>query len=444
MNQINLEIKNIANSGHGIANTKQYGSLYVLGAFPGDKIIANIYKTIGKISFAEIISFIEYSSLRDFSPKDKPFFDPNAPWKYLSEKAENKFKDKFVSELYNKHNTNLTSLSNSKFDNLPTINYRNKVAYSFMEQKGKLSFALYTRGTGGVEKIPQKENLLVHELLEKIGNQFLVFFNQKKLKLNKIKYLILRYSYLENNVVAHILVPEKNRKKLPFKKSDLESFIKNNVKIKGILVSHSDPKIRSSITTKDFFEIGDIDIVEKILDKKYTYHPSLFFQIYPKAFEEILKDLRKLLSNIQESKNLSILDLFAGIGIIGLEIADLVKDVTGVELSALSGEYARINAKNNKIINFTFKESNVDGVLNEIKEGQILIVDPPRSGLTSQITITILEKKPKYIFYISCNPETQFRDFQKMKEIYSLEFIKPYNLFPKTHHVESMIMLKRK
>lgn len=448
MKEIEIEIKNIASSGHGTAEHQTYGLVHVLGAFPGDIVMVHVYKSIGLVSYAELISFSKYSKWRDFNPREKPFFSANMAWQHLSIAAENKYKEKLVSDLYSEYlntNTEITSkLSNN--ESLSTIAYRNKVAYSFIslgKKRDQLAFALYTRGVAGTEKIPQTENLLVHPTLEKVGKQFLQFFNQKNIELKKIKYLILRYSYLENCVVAHILVPETNRKKLPFKKSDFESFIKNKPKISGILVSQSEYAIRSTITTKDFYSVGTIDITEQVLDKKYTYHPSLFFQIYPKAFEEILIDLRIKILEIKNHVELPALDLFAGVGLIGLEIADLVKHVTAVELSSLSKYYARKNAKQNNINNFSFMETDVDDILVHIESEQILIVDPTRAGLSNQTIEVINEKQPQYIFYISCNPETQVRDFKKLKAIYSLKFVKAYNIFPKTHHIESMIMLKK-
>lgn len=447
MKLLDLEITEIAFSGHGIARHPSRGDIFILGTFPGDIVRAEIYHTVAGNSYAEIVSFIEYSDLRSHNPIEKPFFSPNTPWQHLSINTENTIKQESLVELYSS-SISESNLSQLCFpDNLPETAYRNKVAYSFMQTKTKspkLCFALYTRGIGGSKKIPQTHNELVHPTLETVGKKFLGFFNQRGLTKHDLKYLILRYSYHENNVVAHMLVPETNRKKLPFKKIDIEKFVQNTKYLKGVVISHSEPGVRSALTTKDFFEIGDIQTNEKVLGKTYSYHPSLFFQIYPKAFEDILSDLRTLIDTIPNHAELPVLDLFAGVGIIGLEIADLVPQVLGVELSALSKYYARKNAKDNSIENYHFMEKSVDDILTEITSDQILIVDPTRTGLSAETIAVINEKLPAYIFYISCNPETQFENYEALSGDYNLEFIKPYNIFPKTHHTESMIMLKRK
>jgi len=449
MKSFTLEIKKIIASGHGTGTHPELGTILVLGAFPGDVIQVGIYKKLGKLSYGQIISFVEYSLDRDTNPSQAPFFAPNMPWEHLSEFAELRYKKSFVDNLY-KHDTDteqkeIAIVNDNRNIILKQTGYRNKVAYSFMENKGGiLSFALYTRGTHGAQKIPQTANILVHPLLEKVGKKFLHFFNQKNISVEALKYLTLRYSYFENRVVAHILVPELNRKKISFKKVDLEKFLNQHSEVKGILVSHSEPDTRSSMTTKDFYSIGDIDSIEMVLNKKYSYHPSLFFQIYPEAFCEILVDVRKNIKDISNHNNLPALDLYAGVGIIGLEIADLVSNVTGVELSPLSHKYAIKNAEQNSVNNFHFIESTVDNILKSITSEQILIVDPTRAGLSKETIAQILKKQPRHIFYISCNPETQHSDFETLKEVYNIKFLKAYNIFPKTHHVESIIVLEKK
>ena len=443
-----LTIQSLAPTGHGIADN----GWYILGAYPGDIIQARVYKEAEGITYAEIMKIVSASKHRTYTPTTKPFFDANAPWAYLDQAYENKVKKEIVRDIF-KTTSGVEITSQILNNKLKTTHYRNKVAYSFMESGEKLSFALYTRGVSGVEKIIQTDNLLVHEVLNKVGKQFLEFFNQKKVPLETLKYLILRYSYYTGTVVAQILVTGSNRKKIPWKKSDLETLIHQHREIKGVLVSHSEPGIRSSTTTKDFYEIGTTEITEKLLDREYTYHPSQFFQIYPEAFSEILVDCEELITKIPHHENYELLDLFAGVGVIGLHLAHLVQNVHGVEQSPLAKRYALKNAKQHEITKiasqarndrFTFTEADVDEALEYITPNQILIVDPARSGLTKKVIAKITREQPEYIIYISCNPETQAEDYNKIKNYYTIEWSRAYNLFPKTSHVEHVIFLKQK
>ncbi len=436
-----LIIHDILPSGHGIAkeNNTNYS---ILGAFPGDTVKVETYKHIGNTYYAKISSITKASPDRIFTPTQYPFYDANAPWKYLSPEAENRYKKLFVKKLYKHHLQEHQNIDYSAHEN---IGYRNKVAYTFFDTPKGIRFALYTRGDGKTKKIEQQENILAHPLIEKVGKQFLHFFHQKNITAEQLKYLILRYSFYENNIVAYLLLPETNRKKLPFKKSELENFIEKHHDIKGVVVAYSPAGVRSALSPKTFYTLGDFEVKEKMLDKIYTYAPSLFFQINPQSFTEILIDVRKYIEqHIENHSSLPFLDLFAGIGIIGIELADLAQKVTGVELSGLSKKYALLNAEQNNVKNFSFEEVNVDDALALIQEQQVLIIDPPRRGLTQKTIDAIRVKKPQYIFYISCDPQTQAHDFEKIKDLYSIHYVKAYNLFPKTQHIEALIILKKK
>lgn len=434
-----VTIESLSPSGHGIANN----GWYILGTFQGDVIKAQQYKYAEDISYAEILEIVEASPYRTHTPTESPFFDSNAPWEYLEQERENSEKLSIVKNIFTDQGFEINSeiLKPGKLSD----HYRNKVAYAFtVNSKKNLAFALFTRGIAKSGKISQGENILVHSAINKIGKQFLHFFNQKNTPVEVLKYLTLRYSYHTETIVAQILVTETNRKKLTWKKSDLEKFTDQHASLQGIIVSHSEPNIRSSATTKDFYITGNVESVESILGKEYTYHPSQFFQIYPEAFAEILSDVHNLIKEIPDNDQYELLDLFAGIGIIGLHLADTVKEVHGVEQSPLARKYARINARNNEIDNFNFTESNVDEALEHIKSNQILVVDPARSGMTEKLRERINEVQPEYIIYVSCNPETQAQDCYELAQNYEISWSKAYNLFPKTPHIEHVIFLKRK
>lgn len=439
----NQKITGIAASGHGVIAFDNSTPAHVLGAFPGDVVNIRVYKELPTVRYGEILAFHEYSDLREKNPDAAPFFSANTPWESLSSQGEASLKQHIIENIYPEYAKTLKAIETSS--DIPNTHYRNKVAYTFeSDLQGRLVFALYDRGTSQSGKKKQEENILVHPVLEKTAKSFLYFLNQHQVSQEDIKYVILRYSYFTDSVVAHVLFPETNRKKLPIRKADFEKFLLSNSTLQGILVSHSEPGTRSALTTKDFYQLGDINITEQVLDKKYQYHPSLFFQIYPRVFEDILSDIRLVLEAIPSSSSLPLLDLFSGIGIIGIELSDLVQSATGVELSSLSRDYALKNAEINNIQNFNFIEGSADDVLGHIKSDQILLVDPTRSGLSKELCEKINQAKPEYLVYVSCNPETQARDIRYIKNNYELIFAKSYNLFPKTHHLESLLILKRK
>lgn len=435
---ITLKISAMSPSGHGIGIASDGIKYHVLGAFIGDILEVSPYKSSEGIHYAEILKLLSPSSDRSFVPKKAPFYNPHAPWRYLIDTKEMEYKQNIIENLFIGGKQDQEIFSPEK-----TTYYRNKSAFAFVEQKGRLAFASFQRGKSGGKKIPQVESLLNHEVITNLAQKFLTFFNQHKIPKDELKYLILRYSYTTQTCVAHILVSKNSRKKLSFKKSDLEKWLKQNKEMSGILVSFSFPEIRSATSEKDLFQIGNIDSKETLLGKNYSYHPSQFFQVYPAAFAEILKDIESYLKTVPEISSYELLDLFSGVGVIGIHLSQLVKKVISIEHSPLSQLYAEKNARENNLHNFEFHELDVDQALSHVREKQILIVDPPRSGLGKKLCKEIFAKSPEYFVYISCNPITQARDLAMITS-YQKVFSRAYNLFPQTQHIEHLVILKRK
>ena len=156
----------------------------------------------------------------------------------------------------------------------------------------------------------------------------------------------------------------------------------------------------------------------------------------------IQKSKIKDLANINEEDE--VLDLYCGIGTIGMFLCRYCKHVTGVEIV----ESAIVNAKENAKINGF---SNIDFVLGDasknmseyLRNKDVVVVDPPRKGLGSKLVNELLASDVKKIVYVSCNPATLARDLDLLKEEYSFDTIYPYDMFPYTTHVESVCLLTK-
>jgi 23S rRNA (uracil-5-)-methyltransferase RumA len=144
---------------------------------------------------------------------------------------------------------------------------------------------------------------------------------------------------------------------------------------------------------------------------------------------------------LKPDSNSIVLDLYCGTGSIGILIAPMVAEVVGVELVADAVSSARENASINNIENINFYEGFVKDFLRENnkinKYYDIVVVDPPRSGLNPKALKELIKLKPKKILYISCNPATFARDAKTLVESgYNLPELKPIDMFPHTMHIE--------
>ena len=142
-----------------------------------------------------------------------------------------------------------------------------------------------------------------------------------------------------------------------------------------------------------------------------------------------------------------VIDAYCGVGTIGLYLAHMANEVIGIENNAQSVIAANANAMLNKINNAKFYEGDVTTLLPKmIEEGtnfDVIVLDPPRTGLTEECIDTLLNSNVKRIIYVSCNPSTLARNLEALSVKYNVNSITPVDMFPQTAHVESVVLLNR-
>lgn len=182
----------------------------------------------------------------------------------------------------------------------------------------------------------------------------------------------------------------------------------------------------------------------KIGDLLFEVSPHSFFQINAKQTERLYQKGKDLL-DLNGTETL--MDLYCGIGSIGLFMADKAKSVLGVECVPQAIENAKQNAKRNGIKNAEFIVGLSEDVFAEkTKEGtlpDVVIIDPPRKGCDEKLLNTLLKYSPEKILYISCNPATLARDLSVLSKSYSISTVYPYDLFPNTKHIECVVKLTK-
>lgn len=170
---------------------------------------------------------------------------------------------------------------------------------------------------------------------------------------------------------------------------------------------------------------------------KYTISPLSFFQ----SHWSLNQDVVSLVKNILEPlNNKRVLDLYSGAGNFSLPIAQSAKEVIGIEENPFAVKDGKRNANLNLIENCRFILSTAEKV--EINNFDIIIVDPPRTGLTNRAIERILSSEAERIVYISCNPSTLARDIRKFTLKYDIDSIRMIDFFPQTYHIESLAFLK--
>lgn len=199
-------------------------------------------------------------------------------------------------------------------------------------------------------------------------------------------------------------------------------------------------KMNDSLSDQEFILYkGKDHIIELIGDIQFMISPKSFFQTNTDQSKK-LYDIA--LDFAQFKGNELVYDLYTGIGSIALYMAKKVKKVVGIEIIEDAILDARKNADLNKIDNAEFHVGDVKDVLTPaFDRPDVVMIDPPRAGMHKELVETIIQLAPPKLVYISCNPATQARDIGLLSEYFDVIKVQPVDMFPHTHHIESVALL---
>ena len=186
-------------------------------------------------------------------------------------------------------------------------------------------------------------------------------------------------------------------------------------------------------------------IVDKLLGYEFQISPSSFYQIHHDQ-TEMLYTIAKEMASLTGKE--TILDAYCGIGTIGISLSKYAKEIDAVEINKDAIKDAKENAKRNHVDNISFYVADAKDFMQEMhhkkKKYDVVIVDPPRSGLDQQFLYHLQKLAPKRIVYISCNPTTQERDISYLKKCrYKVQDITPVDMLPFTSHIETVVLLTK-
>ena len=200
---------------------------------------------------------------------------------------------------------------------------------------------------------------------------------------------------------------------------------------------------------------GDLDVhCYYGTDHIYQTMEGLRFKVGPKSFYQTNTDQAYILYKVaRDFASLSgqelVFDLYTGTGTIANFVAHEARQVIGIEYVPEAIEDARENSRINGIDNTLFYAGDMKDILNRdfiAKHGRpdVIITDPPRAGMHSDVIDVILFAAPKRVVYVSCNPATQARDLQMLDKDYQVTAVQPVDMFPHTQHVENVVLLERR
>lgn len=419
--------------GLGFENSRTH---FIEKAVPGDDVIPFIYKKRKKVLYGRIERMIESSPAR-INPAC-PCFEQCAGCSYqmLSYEDELKLKRTVFEETVSK----LSGIPCSVSDFIRSetrFNYRNKIETSILtDRSGNLSIGFHRRDDW--RRVIDIENcMLANNSLQEFYRYIRQFFKDNR---EIIPQEFTHFTMRSNRKGEILLVLWFDNLKTPC--SFLDSL--NDVqyeKLRGIKAYNIVSSHKSDTSTIQIYMRGDLIIEDKYRNYSFAMSPESFFQVNPYITDRITE---KLLAVIRKEEPGEVFDLFAGNGFWGIMASGHVRNITGVEISELSEKEFYYNQKANNINNYTFIKTDVRPFLKESAlMPDMIVLDPPRAGISPRIITRIRDRGASVIVYISCNPSTLARDLSELSAGYSVKDIMLYDMFPNTYHVECVVVLKK-
>lgn len=383
-----VKLDQIVPGGQALGQLADGRKVFVWGGLPGETVKIRLTKLKKSYAEAVVAEAIESSSDR-IAPRDDCYLS-TSPWQIMTEAAEVQHKSDLVVESFRQVGVTVPwqeIRGDGKF-----YHYRNKMEYSLWwdHDTARIWPAFHRRGSH--QKILVKSSSIERPEIWTEAQRIIAELNANGDEARHYQSLLIRCNQV--GVVSS-----------------------------GLFEMNQPRPIMTQLS-------------DQILGYDYTYSPNGFFQINLPVYELALREMQPFINTNK------VIDMYSGVGTIGLSVArDTDLTLVETDTHAYAELEHNIPAGSNHIHGVHAKS---EEALEYITGDATIIVDPPRAGLDDKVTTRILEVKPPRVIYLSCNPATQARDVARLVSDYGIVHSQPFNFFPRTPHIENLIVLQLK
>ena len=494
-----LTLEKIVGGGQALGTLADGRKCFVWGGLPGETVTVRVIKKKSHFVEATVEEVISPSPDR-IQPRDPDSYLSTSPWQIMPLEIEQACKRQLIDDAFTLHNVALPAAIDIYCNNV-AYGYRNKVEFSWYSESvvsravsqkksgqlhvgpglfsddireidadsdreelsgDTLDLAFFRRGSKG--KIVIDNTSLARPEINNLARAIRDLLRRKHVAARQLKTLLIRCNqsgscvwqlYIKDRLPEIITADE--AAKLP---------------AQGGEIIYSDPRSPASRITERLAHFGDTTLTDTILGVPFRYACEGFFQVNIPVYEQALRDMREwvlrdrtgqhsgrqlehhqkiirdprevaqIFSEVLLAADRPTLDLYAGVGTIGLTIGG--GNVTLVEINADAVREMQRNITELDRTDARAVLAPSEQALDYITGKEIVIVDPPRAGLHPDVIATLLQQLPPRIIYLSCNPVTQARDVALLQQNYRIVHHRGYNFFPRTPHIEHLVILDKK
>ena len=452
---VELNIEDINNLGAGVSHLEDGRVVFVRGAVTGDKVKAKIIKVNTNFVVARLEEIIEPSVYRDiecFCTASESC--GGCVYRHITYEHEKEIKKSYVKHAFIK--VGLPDVVINDVHSTERIkSYRNKAQYPFTMTKNGIVGGFYASKTHNV--VPAFDCSLQPQIFGEILRVVCDFANQKKLTVydeetgkGLLRHLYLRHGEGTGEIMLCLVI---NGDKIPDAREFVDLINNKFPNVTSIQLNFN--KKNTNVVLGNEYKVlfGERYIEDLLCGVRFRITPESFYQVNHDG-AEMLYGLAKEKAICDFDDKISLVDMYCGTGTIGLSMADIAKEIVGVEIVEGAVECAKINAKLNNFENAKFYAGDAKDIESlfasvEAQHGalnpDVVMLDPPRKGCTPEVIEFLAKREIKHIVYVSCDPDTLARDCKMFASLgYIIGEVDPVDMFPRTGHVESVVCLTRK
>lgn len=440
---VEVEVEKLVYGGKALSRHEDL-VIFTEGLVPGDRAVVQVLKKHKNYAEAEVVEITQPSPKR--IKARCPFFGEcgGCTWQDLSYGEQLAVKEGILRETLE----NITGIETALKPVIPSLDewhYRNKTEFTFGENQGQQILGFHHRGKFD-EIVPVSSCLIQSEKMNgilKIVQDWafesgLRAYNPRLFK-GFLRHLVIRHARNTDEIMVHLSTRSNVKTE---RVQALSSLLKEKAAV--FIWSTNDEK-------SDAVKVGEVrmvsgakHIIESLGVVRFKVGALTFFQTNTEGAEKMIGIVLRMagLSGVE-----TVFDVYCGVGTFALSLAGRAKKVYGVELVPESIAAAKENASLNGFSNCVFESSSIENFLKkkpELPFFDVIVVDPPRSGLSPRVVEAVNDFAPKKLIYISCNPATLARDLRLFSNLgFKLKEVQPIDLFPQTYHLETICLLEK-
>lgn len=449
--KLQLAIEDLSSDGNGIARNNDGYVFFVPFALPGEKVTGTVSRLKKNYGTVTLNAITQKSPERVLPPCKWYGQCGGCQLQHCSYEHQLELKRKFVLSALERVARILPRNEIKDCVASPVIwNYRNKASFPVRKDQKEILTGFFKKGSH--EIVPVDTCLIndkdIDDLYSQVRNSLehtgLHAYSEHQHS-GMLRHIIFRKGLNTSQLLFSVVVKKTaNRKQLKRLRTYANELKRLNSQLTGVTININSARGNVIVGRDTSVLEGRGWIHEKISDLDFHYDTTAFFQVNPLQAEQLFS---YVCQEALPDQVHNVLELYSGVGVLTAMLANKATKVTAVEEWPSSVDSLRKNLSLNSISNVTVIQGRVEDLTDRLRgeEHEVVVIDPPRSGCTEPVLDFMKEYLPFRIIYVSCNPATLARDIATLCEndVYYLDKVKTFDMFPQTVHVESVATLVR-